>query len=409
MRLKKSGGFFMNIKKIGKFCTPLAAAAFFMLAGPLQNTAKAGPTIEFGEDGEGLLRIDYKAQFQGIFREGGSGKDGLSDTSTMNFRRNRIQLVGAWGEKYGMYVQTDFVEDLNVNTLGVGHDFGSYFTLLDAQFRYNYNEMFNVRVGKFKANFARENLEDCYQPLTLDRSLFLKAPFVVSRDIGVAVWGNLLDGKVQYRADVLEGRTADDVAPDSGFRYSGRVHLSLLDPEKGYGYRGTYRGNKKVLTIGLAGQFETDVVYGDLANKVQPENYKAWTADIFTEYPIDGIGTVTFSAAYMDVGMDEAYQGADPEAEALGLSGERNGYYVKAAYMLPNIPLQLFARYEGWTFASLEGVINQDLDWTGVGANYYVNGQNLKLTVEYANTDFAKEATDCTDFDTFRAQLQFIF
>lgn len=397
----------MDIKRMSKFCVSLAALA--LLASPLQNDAQAGPTLEFGEDGEGLLRIDYKAQFQGISREGGSGKTGTEDTNTMNFRRNRIQLVGALGEKYGLYVQTDFVEDLNVNTLGVGSDFGSHFTLLDAQLRFNFNEMFNVRVGKFKANFARENLEDCYQPLTLDRSLFLKAPFVTSRDIGVAAWGNFLDGKVQYRVDVLEGRPADNLAPDSSFRYSGRLHLSLLDPEKGYGYRGTYRGNKKVLTLGLAGQFETDIVYGNLAGQVQPENYTSWTADIFTEYPFGDIGTVTFSAAYMDVGMDDAYQGADPEPEALGLAGERNGFYIKGAYMLPNLPLQLFARYEGWTFANLQGVVNQDLNWTGIGANYYINGQKLKLTVEYQITDVAVETTDCSDFNTAKLQLQFIF
>ena len=398
----------MTIAKTGTVGALMVALA--LLAGPLLKEAVAGPTIEFGDEGQGLLRIDYKAQFQFISRDTGSGPDNTDRTSTANFRRNRLAFIGAWGDMLGIYVQTDFVEDLNVGNLSVGSDFGSHFTLLDAQLRFKFNDMFRVRVGKFKANLTRENLEDCYQPLTLDRSVFLKEPFVLStRDRGLAVWGNLLDNRLQYKLDVLEGRPADSESPDSSFRYGGRLHLSLLDPESGYGYRGTYRGDKQVLTIGAGYQFEPDMVYANAAAETGASDYKAWTADVFFEYPLEEIGTVTLSSAYMDVDIDEAYKGADPEAQAIGQFGERNGYYVKGGYMLPNLPLQFFGRYEGWSFANLSGIPNQDLGWLGLGVNYYVRGQNLKLTFEYQEVDFDKEATACQDFKTVVAQLQVIF
>lgn len=396
----------MEIRIKSRLCTTLVALALF--AAPMQQSAEAGPTIVFGDEEQGVLRIDYKAQFQMITRNTGSGPNKLDRTSTAHFRRNRLAFLGAWEELLSIYVQTDFVEDRNVGTINVGSDFGSYFSLLDAQLRFNFDDALKVRVGKFKANFSRENLEDCYQPLTLDRSLFLQAPFVVSRDIGVAAWGNFFEDKVQYKIDVVEGRKADSVAPDSKFRFTGRVHLSLLDPEKGYGYKGTYRGTKEILTIGAAYQFEPDVLYGNAASQADVKDYRSWTADIFAEYPVEDVGTFTFSAAYMDVDLDGAYKGVDPEPEAINLSGERNGYYVKAAYMFPNLPLQVFGRVENWSFAKLENDYNQGLGWYGAGLNYYFRDQNLKVTVEYAKTDFDKEATNA-DFNTVKVQLQVIF
>ena len=61
--------------------------------------------------------------------------------------------------------------------------------------------------------------------------------------------------------------------------------------------------------------------------------------------------------------------------------------------MLPSMPLQFFGRHEQWRFAQLNGIYNQKLNWTGIGANYYIWGQDLKLTVEYSATRFDKQAT----------------
>jgi len=398
----------MTIVKKGTFGALLVAAA--LCAGPLLKEAAAGPVIEFGDEGEGMLKIDYKGQFQFISRDTGSGPTNTDRTSTANFRRNRLAFIGVWGDMLGLYVQTDFVEDLNVGNLSVGDNFGSHFTVLDAQLRFKFNDMFQARVGKFKASLTREGLEDCFEPLTLDRSLFLKEPFVPStRDRGLAVWGNLLDKKMQYKFDVLEGRPASNVAPASTFRYGSRLHYSFLDPESGYGYKGTYRGNKEVLTIGAAYQFEPDLVYANAAAKTNAKDYQSWTADLFFEYPLEDVGTVTMSAAYMDVDMGDAFRGVDPEPQAIGQFGERNGYYVKAGYMLPNLPLQIFGRFEGWSFANLSGIVDQDLGWLGAGVNYYVRGQNLKLTLELQNVDLEKEDLVNHDFQTVVAQLQVLF
>lgn len=386
-------------KKVALLCT--VAAAFCLLAG----TAFAGPVWTFGDEDQGLLKLDYKGQFQLLNRDTGASPDGSGDATEFNFRRNRIALMGAWGDSFGLYVQTEYTEDRNILPLGISDGADGNMQMLDAVLRFKLNDSVNLWAGKFKYNLTRENLEACEKPLTLDRSLFIRAPFVTTRDKGVALWGNLFNDMFQYRFDVMNGRNDSASAPESNPRFSGRVHITLLDPENGYGYKGTYLGKKKVLTFGAAYQTEAAVA----SNGTEDVDYSAWTVDAFAEYPVDGIGTFTLSGAYVNYDLEDAYQGSAPDANLIGLNGEKNGGYVKAAYMLPSMPLQLFARGENWSFADLDGIYDQEIDFLGLGFNYYLRGQNLKLTVEYDQTDFDKEGPNCEDFNTIIAQLQVIF
>lgn len=400
--------------KIAKMLKTIGlGAGLAMCAG----VAYAGPQITFGPEGQGSLQLDYKGQFQMTVRDTGSGPGNDNSTMSFNFRRNRLALMGAYGDVISLYVQTEYLEHQDIGSLTVRDtESDAEFQLLDAVMRFDLHDSFKVNVGKFKYNFVRENLEACENPLTLDRSLFIRSPYVTTRDRGIAVWGNFFNDIFQYRLDAMEGRSATAAAapaPKSAFRYSGRAHVTLLDPENTYGYKGTYLGKKKVLTIGGAYQYEPDVAYADTVNLTGVKDYKGYTADIFFEYPVEKVGTITASAAYEKIDLGDAFMGLNPDPDAIGVNGEKNGYYVKAAYMLPNLPLQFFGRYEKWSFASLNGIQDQRIDWYGGGLNYYLQGQNLKLTFEASQTGFHKgsgSAADGTkDFQTYVTQLQMIF
>ncbi len=378
----------------------------------LATSAFAFPPFRI-DDGK-WLKIFYNGQFGYTYRDMGSGPDQSEDTNEMNFRRNRMGFIGTYNSKLSFYFQTEYIEDDIVGPLSVDlSDEGKDFYVLDAQIRYKFNDAFKLRIGKMKHNLTRENLEGCFEPLTLDRSHFVYTPFKTSRDKGVAVWGNLLDKKVGYKFDVMEGKKAeDDPAPESNLRMTGRLHVTLLDPESGYGYKGTYLGKKTVFTIGGGYQYEPNAVYSNVAEAKGEEDYSAYSVDLFYEQPTS-VGTFTFSTAYLDVSFDDAYKGADPDDGAIGLNGEKNGYYVKGAYMLPMEvgpgKLQFFARHDAFTFAKLGDVYDQDIGWTGVGFNYYIFGQDLKISAQYSQMDYDEESdTDPNyqDFDTFELYIQ---
>ena len=395
----------------------LLISGFMVIHGALHDEAAAGPQMTFGPNNEGTLQIDYKGQFQTIVRDTGSGPNGDDTTSQFNFRRNRLAFMGQYGEAMSLYVQTEFTEDQNISAVGVNDTSeSSEFQVLDAVLRFTINDALRINVGKFKYNLSRENLEDCFAPLTLDRSLFIRAPMVTTRDKGVAIWGNLMGGLLQYRIDAMNGRlpvTADAPEPESNFRYSARLHVSLLDPENEYGYKGTYLGKKKVLTIGAALQREANVAYADTLLMSGPVSYSGTAVDVFYEHPVGEAGAITLSGAYEKIDLDDAYKGANPDPGTTGLNGEKNGSYAKIGYLLPGGALQFFGRYEKWSFASLQDVADQKVLWTAGGLNYYIRGQNLKFTLEYSKTDFDKEGvfngTTSKDFSTTIAQLQVVF
>ncbi len=383
----------------------IALAGMTLLASP----AFAGPTWTFGPEDQGLLKLDYKGQFQLNYRDEGAGPNRDEDAMEFNFRRNRLALMGAWEKNFSLYVQTEYNSDNNFGPIALSDGNNSDFRILDATLRFKLNEYANIWLGKFKYGFTRENLESCEDPLTLDRSLFIRTPYTGTRDDGVSLWGNVMDGKVQYRVDVMNGRNDSLSSPKSELRYTARAHLSLLDAENGYGYKGTYMGSKKVFTVGAAYQMESDIAYQNTVAQTGAVDYKAWTVDLFTEIPVEGLGTFTASGAYVDYDLDDAYQGITSDAGVSGLNGEKNGYYVKAGYMLPGLPLQFFGRYENWSFAELNNIIDQEITWYGGGANYYLRGQNLKLTMELSKTDFDKSGADSEDFTTLTTQMQLIF
>lgn len=72
--------------------------------------------------------------------------------------------------------------------------------------------------------------------------------------------------------------------------------------------------------------------------------------------------------------------------------------------------MQPFVRYEEWNYALVNGVYDQKIKWLGVGLNYLINGQALRLSAEYSRTDFVKELTaESRDFNTLITMLQFGF
>ncbi len=352
------------------------------------------------------IRLNYAFQLFGQSRNTGSGPNGTDTTTDIYFRRDRLMMSGQLDDVYGFYAAFQFMGDERIFPTGVTDTPQKSFDVIDTFFTADYMDAFRLRAGLTKDPMIREQNESCFVPLSLDRSLFDYTNLSrLNRDFGLVLWGNLADAKFQYRLAAMKGN--DDVNdPKSNLRYTARVHVSLLDPEFSMVYNGTYLGKKKVLTIGAGYQTESEAVYGNVAAKSLAKDYKAYTYDVFFEYPTPG-GTVTVSGAYLKTDFDKAYQGADPDPRSIGVNGEKSGWYSKVGYLFPNINLQLFGRYEKWKFADLGGIVDQQITWTGYGVNYYVRGQDLRLTFEYSTNDFETEDAVNKDFKTYSVMLQF--
>jgi hypothetical protein len=356
------------------------------------------------------VKLNYAFQLYGQWRDTGSGPNGTDNTSDIYFKRNRFMMSGQLDDVYGFYAAVQFQGDERIFPTSVAETPRKSFDILDTYLYADYTDAFRLRAGLTKDQLVRENLENCFAPLSVDRSYFIYTDLPrLNRDFGVVLWGNLADALIQYRLAAMKGN--DDINdPKSSLRYTARVHVSLLDPEYSIVYSGTYRGQKKVLTIGAGYQLESDAVYGNVAGKDMAKDYKAYTYDVFFEYPTPA-GTFTVSGAYLKEDFDGAYKGADPDPRSIGINGEKSGWYSKVGYMLPGKigtgELQVFGRYEEWKFAEFSGIFDQEIKWSALGINYFLKGQDLRLTLEYSINDFTKEDPINQDFNTVTAMLQF--
>ncbi len=356
------------------------------------------------------IRLNYAFQLLGQWRDTGSGPSGTDNTTDIYFRRDRLMMSGQLTDVYGFYSAVQFMGDERIFPGSVSETPQKNFDILDTFLTADYTDAFRLRAGLTKDPMIREENEGCFAPLSVDRSNFVSTNLPrLNRDFGVVLWGNLADSLIQYRVAGMKGN--DDINdPKSSLRYTARVHVSLLDPESSLVYNGTYLGKKKVLTIGAGYQAESDAVFGNVAGKGLAKDYKAYTYDVFFEYPTQA-GTFTASGAYLNADFGGAFKGGDPDPRSIGVNGEKSGWYSKAGYLLPKkigtADLQVFARYEKWRFAELGGIFDQQIIWTGYGINYYVNGQDLRLTLEYSTNDYEKEDAVNKDFKTVTVMLQF--
>jgi len=374
-----------------------------ILAGSMPLAASAGPTVMFGD--QSFVTFNYALQMWGQYEEYTSGSDSGEQTDFF-LRRNRLTFTGQYNDYVGFYAQIEG----GVDSKDGEDDTSTFFR--DAYLTLDYSDPLRFIAGRFKNTFSRENLEACLEPLTLDRSAMSYSPFGGTRDTGVAMWGNMAEGKFQYRLMLADGREGDEVAEDSP-RMTARAHVSLLDPEYDYGYRGTYLGTQKVLTFGVGYDHQADVAYSDYnTGRTASEDYSAATADVFFEYPTDS-GTFTASAAAFDYEIGNAIN-ADPDP-VLPAASELDGYYAKVGYLLPNKVgigrLQFFARYDTADYNRDDGLM--DNVTTAGGFNYYIDGQRLKVTGEFRSVDFdnREHATvpSLQDYTQATVGLQMIF
>lgn len=356
--------------------------------------AISGPVITYGE--QSYVQLNYYFQLWGRYRSFRYSKDSGS-LWDLFFRRNRLNLSGQYNDRIGFYFQLDAPFEGQVDKF-TGERTPSKVDVLDAYVTIDplpESDAVHFILGKFKQTLTRENLEACLEPLNIDRGEVLPyTPFGPSRDIGGAVWGNLFNGKFQYRLMISKGRT-ESVTPKSSLRFTTRVHLSLFDPETDYGYKGTYLGTKKVLTFGAGFDYQPDVAYANYPTRSEPKNYKGWTVDAFLEYPTS-TGVYTLSGAYIkyDVG-DAINKNPDP---TLPISTQLKGYYIKGGYLYPRKIgfgfLQPFFRYERDNYGLKSGLYSNKQ--YSIGFNYYINGQSLKVTFQADRIKYDKE--DPTNF-----------
>ena len=204
-------------------------------------------------------------------------------------RRVRLLVSGQLNRTFRFFIGT-----LN-SDFGKGNEYGTRPLLGDVRMEIVLADEAQIALGLLKLPFSRHGGEASGSLHGIDfHGAFLahssSAP--PHRDIGVMVRGLLIDGLIDYRVAIVDGRepTGDKDWP----RFVGRVGFNVFDAEPGYFFSGTYLGTKQILAFGVSFDLQPGVGGHDGSSL-------AWALafDAFADIPFDEHGLVATVCAYL--------------------------------------------------------------------------------------------------------------
>jgi hypothetical protein len=213
---------------------------------------------------------------------------------------------------WGPTLTTD--ED-GVTTFG-GNIAGSL-AIMDAHAKIGIDDAFNIWVGRMLVPSDRSNFSGYWfaAPWTYPGKYdYFGAPVgprqgPFGRNDGVTLWGQVAGGMFKYYAGAYDLHNGDGTA-----LMSGRLNLSLINPEPGYYHSSTYYGGKDLLAIGIGGQYQKDGSGGT-------DDYSELNADVLFEKNFGSGGVLDLEGAFYK------YMG---DAEAIDYS-----YMLVASWLTP--------------------------------------------------------------------------
>lgn len=131
---------------------------------------------------------------------------------------------------------------------------------------------------------------------------------------------------------------------------------------------GTYFGNKKVFGLGMGFFSHSKGMYNNVTG--EHENVFHFAMDAFYDAPL-GDGAINAYASFINFNYGENYVSR--------WAGTGSNLYAQAGYLIPGMNIMPYVAFQSGNYEALEDNINS----FDVGVNYYVDGHNAKITLEY--------------------------
>ncbi len=197
------------------------------------------------------------------------------------------------------------------------------FGVMDGIVQIEPSEYFNVWLGRMLVPVDRSNFSGPYfmAPWFYPGFGFAGGYVVVprqgpfGRNDGVTVWGQIGGGMVKYYAGAFDLHN-----PGESPLFSGRLSLSLLNPEPGYYGSSTFHG-QDLLGIGVGFQSKKDASVAPATAMLAPDDYGEFNFDVLFEKNFGSAGVLDIEGAYYKFNGD--FESTDA------------GWFALASYILP--------------------------------------------------------------------------
>lgn len=337
-------------------------------------------------DGRFRLQTRVRAQFRWTLADSG-------DDWAHRFRIRRARVVFS-GNTFHRDVRYKFELAFSPNDVGIRDDFADEASdrlptlspLLDFYIDFRQLRDLQVRVGQSKVFSNRQRVISSGNLQLVDRAL-LNSEFTLDRDIGVDIRSRDFLGldMLRYYAGVFMARGRDSQGfDDFGMLYLARLEFLPLGMFNDYSESDFERGGAR-LSIG-AGYGYIDRARGDrgIRGSAPADGGTTDTQHVFADALFKFQGFSALAEFAYRTGSRNPGDAVDEMGNMIPVSGTRDGIglNLQAGYLLPNLPLEVAARYGLIRGVGDESTLS-DRNELVIGASYYIARHPYKLQMDY--------------------------
>jgi len=265
-----------------------------------------------------------------------------------------------------------------------------------------------IRLGQWKVDLNRERVDSSGRQQFVERSIANRV-FTIDRQVGVQLRGHVFKetpADMRFWAGVFNGEGRSVNNTDNDLMYMGRLQWNFLGRDLSWRQTDVEYTERPTGSFAIAGATTTGTCTrwsssgcGNLDGFEKPANAS------IDQYDIDQ-WVQEFAFKYRGFSAQQEYHRKTIEDNATGLEHELTGGYVQAGYFFHNVfpefppELELAFRYAYVDEPNKSNLLlENERRETTFGANWFFNGHNNKITLDYSrltldDTFFAQDESD---------------
>jgi len=263
-----------------------------------------------------------------------------------------------------------------------------------------------IDIAKFDLN--RERVDSSGRQQFVERSIANRV-FTMDRQVGIQLKGHIFKetpADMRFWAGVFNGEGRSVNNTDNDMMYMGRLQWNFLGRDLSWRQTDVEYTDRPTGSLAIAGFTTTGTCTrwsssgcGNLDGFERPANA------VTDQYDIDQV-VQEFAFKYRGFSAQQEYHRKTIEDNASGLEHELTGGYVQAGYFFHNVfpefpeELELAVRYAFVDEPNRSDLLlENERRETTIGANWFFNGHNNKITLDYSrltldDTFFAQDEDD---------------
>ena len=379
---------------------------------------KKGFRLE-SRDGNFQTNLQWRAQLRATtpYRSDPRQLDDFDeDKTTFEGRRLRMKIGG---HGYRPWLKYYFEVDLQPTRSLDSDSERASARVIDWRIDVAKHKEFGIRVGQWKIDYNRERVDSSGRQQFVERSI-INRTFTIDRQMGISFRGRLFEGTaadIRYYAGVFTGEGRGVANEDNNLMYAGRLQWNFLGRDLALRQTDVERTEKPTGSLALGAATHTGRATrwsssggGNLdgferVSDAEDGQYRINQAVAEFAYKHQGFSTQN-ELHWKQIVDTELNPGAS------GRRSELYGYYTQFGYFFneiyPSFPeeLELAVRY-AWLEEPNENDLELDneREEATVAANWFFNGHNNKLTLDYSYLTLDDGEEDMNEYG-HRVRLQ---